>query len=173
MMSSGIIPRSAYIAAAAMILFHLVSCTHTPGKDSAKRDLYAFTGALAGTWTSSDGSYHEKWEIRADSLLTGTGFTLEGKDTLFSEKLKIVIDETGESRYLATVPGQNNGLPVAFLLSSASEDFALFENPGHDFPKRIEYRRTSDTSIVVEVGAEGDKRSFSLLMIRQQTISGE
>jgi hypothetical protein len=43
------------------------------------------------------------------------------------------------TNYIAQHDGE---APVAFRMTAAGADFARFENPAHDFPKLVEYRRT-------------------------------
>ena len=53
--------------------------------------------------------------------------------------------------YLARPP-QNSG-PVAFRLTEASDEHAVFENPAHDFPQKLHYRRNGDV-LRIEVSGE-------------------
>ena len=46
----------------------------------------------------------------------------------------------GATHYIAIHDGQP---PTPFKLTASGADWARFENPQHDFPKRVEYRRVS------------------------------
>ena len=47
---------------------------------------------------------------------------------------------------------------AAMLLTRASSTEAVFENPQHDFPKRIIYRKGADDSLTASIdGGEGTK----------------
>jgi hypothetical protein len=46
------------------------------------------------------------------------------------------------------------GAPTAFALRASGADWARFENPQHDFPKRVEYRRTA-TGLHAEIAGPG------------------
>jgi hypothetical protein len=47
--------------------------------------------------------------------------------------------------------------PTEFALTSGGSGLAVFENPAHDFPKRLSYRRTGRTLLVEVEGAEKGK----------------
>ena len=45
---------------------------------------------------------------------------------------------------VVTLVAQPNGTPPTYFPATASgTDWVRFENPAHDFPKRVEYRRTA------------------------------
>jgi hypothetical protein len=64
-----------------------------------------------------------------------------GGETVFEEKLRIVPKE-GMVYYVADVP--ENAQPVYFKLTELSEKGFSFENPAHDFPQKIVYKRDGD-----------------------------
>lgn len=80
---------------------------------------------------------HEQWR-REGSALVGTGSMQRDGQTVFEEKLRIEADGDGVF-YVADVPG--NAAPVRFRMVEQTDAAAVFENPDHDFPKRIAYRR--------------------------------
>ena len=90
-------------------------------------------------WVSSDGESksYERWEKINDSLFEGCSETIKSGETIFSEKLKI--QKTGNDIfYIADV--SHNPEPVKFKLTSLDDIEAVFENPEHDFPKKITYK---------------------------------
>ena len=61
---------------------------------------------------------------------------------------------SGSSTSLGT--GQN---PTPFPATTASPDLAIFENPSHDYPKRITYERKGDAAITASIDdGRGGKR---------------
>jgi hypothetical protein len=56
--------------------------------------------------------------------------------------------------------------PVAFRLTACDEGRLVFENPTHDFPRRVEYRRVDATRLAVDV-SDGAGRGFRLDFRRQ------
>ncbi|HMI01185.1 MAG TPA: DUF6265 family protein [Pedobacter sp.] len=79
----------------------------------------------------------ETWAIVSPEKLTGTGLTMKGTDTLFLEKLELVIKD-GYIYYVADVEG--NPAPVLFKFTEITNDSFICENPLNDFPKKIAYR---------------------------------
>jgi len=67
--------------------------------------------------------------------------------------------------YSAAVLLQNQGKPIPFILTKTDSVYS-FENPAHDFPKKIAYHKKSDTEIFVQV-SDGGKKGFSFTMHKQ------
>lgn len=95
---------------------------------------------LTGTWlmNTSRGQILEKWESTSPDNLNGSTFRITGKDTVLSERVQL-IRTADQIHYVPTVSGQNNGQAIRFRLTSSSNNIFVFENPEHDFPKRIVY----------------------------------
>lgn len=95
---------------------------------------------LSGEWKrlnmTAGKSGSESWTIASDSLLLGMGTTIRGADTLFVEKLKIVLRKN-LLYYVADIA--ENDAPVAFKLIAVTPKSFTCENLQHDFPKRIAY----------------------------------
>jgi hypothetical protein len=53
--------------------------------------------------------------------------------------------------YSATVKGQNSDKPVTFKLTNSTEKQLVFENPKHDYPKKIIYTQINEDSLVAEI----------------------
>lgn len=98
---------------------------------------------LPGTWQNTAFNHVETWS-REGNVLKGFGLAMEGRDTLFFERLEI--DGTLDSPvYTSWVAHQNNGAGIRFSLKSATDTSWIFENPNHDFPQQIIYiRKESD-----------------------------
>ncbi|MCF8448336.1 MAG: DUF6265 family protein [Taibaiella sp.] len=107
---------------------------------------------LAGWWqqTMKEGILFEQWQVAANGTMTGKGGFIKGTDTMIIENL--ALEAYGDTvMYIPTVKKQNNGLPIPFVMTVAAGDSFVFENPAHDFPSRITYRRTSATSLVAAI----------------------
>ena len=111
---------------------------------------------LVGTWTSADGNETtvERWTRSADRLV-GESETTRAGARVFGERLEIAC-AGGALVYTAWPEGQ---AMAKFRAVEVGADRAVFENPAHDFPTRIEYRRDGD-GFVAEVsgGVEGAVR---------------
>lgn len=98
---------------------------------------------LAGTWCGGEAgeTIEESWLApRGGELLGLSRTTREGQVVAF-EFLRIAVVK-GVPTYLAQPGGR---APTVFARSDGGEQWVRFENPAHDFPRRIEYRRTGDT----------------------------
>lgn len=91
-------------------------------------------------WISSDGesTSYEHWVKVDNNHFKGGSETIKNGDTVFAEILDIkTID--GSVYYIADVP--HNPAPVKFKLTFLTDNEAVFENPEHDFPKKISYKQ--------------------------------
>ncbi len=118
---------------------------------AVKQDTGAFKKlyALEGTWImkSKKGSIMgESWVKVNDDHLQNKGFYLKGNDTIVTERVALRKTKN-EISYISTVEDQNNKQPIAFKLTSSENNVFVFENPAHDFPKRIVYEIISADSI--------------------------
>lgn len=107
---------------------------------------------LVGSWasTSKERSNYETWEKYNDSTYVGRSYSVQQGDTVSFESIKLV--QQGEAiNYIPTVRGQNNDMPVMFILISSDSNKLIFENPAHDFPQRITYRMMSPDSLIAEI----------------------
>ncbi|MBU9936347.1 MAG: hypothetical protein KTQ13_06810, partial [Ferruginibacter sp.] len=89
----------------------------------------------------------------------GKGYMIRGTDTIINERVALTNTQEG-ILYTSAVEDQNNNQPVAFKMTRAENDVFVFENPAHDFPKRIVYRLVTGDSIhaFVDDGTETGKR---------------
>lgn len=100
---------------------------------------------ILGTWerqnTKPGETHHEIWRKRSDQYFEGLGVIVAGSDTVFVEKLSIIIEE-GNAYYIADVP--ENPEPVYFRFTSWEKNSFESENPEHDVPKKIAYNLNGD-----------------------------
>ena len=93
---------------------------------------------IVDNWVSAEENKisTERWVKVNDNLYEGESVTKLNGDTVFHEILKIERYDTGIF-YIADVP--HNPGPVSFKLTEVNDTMAIFENPEHDFPKKITY----------------------------------
>ena len=116
------------------ILLLLLACSLYAGDVSG---LFWMTGCWAGEEGQS--RVEEQWTKPAGGQMMGVSRTIRAGKVVFHEFLLIDTDQEG-AYYL---PRLSNGAePVKFRLTTQSETGAIFENPAHDFPQRIIYRKT-------------------------------
>lgn len=118
---------------------------------------------LEGNWVRVDNepdqSSIELWLKKSQYELTGKGITLKSKDTLFVEKLKIIVQKD-DIFYVSDVP--ENPQPVSFKFTKVSSSGFVCENPQHDFPKKIEYQR-SGKSLKATISGDGKSIDYSFV----------
>jgi len=124
---------------------------------------------LLGNWESNSeqGSLLETWTRANDSVYKGSTYFVTGKDTMFTESIELV-ERNGKLVYIALVSSQNEGQPVSFPATTTSSQKLIFENVGHDFPKKISYTKVSADSLVAEISGieKGKPKSEKFSMIK-------
>ena len=113
---------------------------------------------IAGAWQSEPGGKRqseEHWTTAAGATMMGMSRTVVGEKTVEFEYLRI--EQRTDGIYYVAHPKAR--CPATdFKLTRASATEAVFENPQHDFPKRIIYRKGADGSLTASVdGGEGTK----------------
>ena len=113
---------------------------------------------LSGSWQSAPGGRRqteEHWTTAAGATMMGMSRTVAGEKTVEFEYLRIEQRADGIF-YVAHPKARCPGTDFKLTRSSANE--AVFENPQHDFPKRIIYRKGADDSLTASIdGGEGTK----------------
>jgi len=107
---------------------------------------------LTGSWGNSSiyGNLSESWEKINDSTYYAKSYFIKGNDTLHQEAIEL--SQKGDIvTYSATVQGQNNDKPVPFRLTKATEKQLIFENPAHDYTKKITYTQITKDSLIAEI----------------------
>ncbi len=119
---------------------------------------------LEGTWkmNTKRGALCEEWKRVNKNHLQNKGYMVKGKDTIISERVALTNTKEGIF-YTSTVEDQNNKQPVAFKMTGSENNVFVFENPQHDFPKRIVYKLVTADSLhaYIDDGTEaGKKQNF-------------
>ena len=118
---------------------------------------------IAGDWQTAPGGrrqIEEHWTQAAGGSMMGMSRTVAGEKTVEFEYLRI--EQRADGIYYVAHP-QARCPGTDFKLTRASASEAVFENPQHDFPKRIIYRKSGDDSLSASIdGGEGSKaRTFT------------
>lgn len=124
---------------AGLALSLLVTACSSVAAQSPARALPDWIG---GYWLScaSDGETVESWISDGRATLLGSNLSGGGY-----EFLRIGANEAGQVVYYS-MPG-GRAPPTEFMMTSNVGQRAVFENPAHDFPKRIIYTRTGDVLV--------------------------
>lgn len=116
---------------------------------------------LEGTWkhTGKRGAVYEEWTVVNDKYLQSRGYVIRIDDTLVTERVALTCSSEG-IYFTSSVEDQNNKKPVTFKMTSNEGNQFVFENPEHDFPKRIVYRIITRDSVhaYIDDGAANTKR---------------
>jgi hypothetical protein len=120
----------------------LVACVAACWQPAGAKDPVALSAFdwLAGHWCMAHGDelVEEYWLPPRGGMMLGLGRTLASGEARAFEFLRIELRD-GWPTFVA----QPNGVPpTPFRLTASGPGWARFENPEHDFPKRVEYRRT-------------------------------
>lgn len=132
----------------------------TPAKASIQ-ELAWLSGAWVGT-RSSGSSVEERWSPPLGGAMLAIARTVNtsGKMSAF-EYLRIV--ERDEGLVYVAQPG--GAKPTEFVLTEFSPTRAVFDNPRHDYPKRIVYELSTDGKLTATTGymKGGTPRRFDFL----------
>lgn len=126
--------------------------------------------ALQGLWRSEgkEDRFYEEWAIKDRETLSGRSFRIRGTDTVVSERITLGRKQ-GQVVYAATVLGQNEEKPVPFFLVDGGRNRFVFENPTHDYPRRIVYELTGQDSLLVWIDGgpkdPGKRMQFNMVKI--------
>jgi len=104
---------------------------------------------IAGCWTLSSGqtTIEEQWMRPAGGTMLGMSRTVRAGKTAEYEFLQIRETATGLD-YVAKPSGQAE---ATFTLKTIEPGNVVFENPTHDFPQRVMYKKTGDTTATARI----------------------
>jgi hypothetical protein len=113
-------------------------------------------GWMAGCWERVAGTrrIEEQWMAPRGGLMLGMSRTMAG-DTLREYEQVALFEREGRLVYAATPARQ---APAEFSSIAVSDSAVIFENPSHDFPQRVLYRRRGADSLIARVEGMRDGR---------------
>ena len=121
---------------------------------------------MSGCWASVAGEpgSGEMWTAPAGGTLLGVSRTVKGGRTVAHEFMQIRETGPGQIAFIALPSGQKE---ASFPLVRLSGQEVVFENPQHDFPQRVIYRREGDLLTGRIEGREGgETKAFDFPMKR-------
>jgi len=130
-------------------------CAGTYGQAPSAGSAFAIADLawMAGGWETAPGGrmqIEEHWTRPAGGSMIGMGRTISGGKTVFFEYLRI--EARADGIFYVAHPKARPG--TDFKLTRLSANEALFENPAHDNPKKILYRKNSDGSLTARIEGE-------------------
>ena len=125
-------------------------------------------GWLAGCWEMNNEKrgmlITEMWMKPAGDAMIGVGRTLKSGKLVDFEFLRIVENSNGLA-YVSRPSGNKEDTSFASIRSASNE--IVFENPTHDFPQRIMYKRDGDRMTArIEGTTNGKTRGVDFLYSR-------
>ena len=95
---------------------------------------------LSGCWAGQSGpvTIEEQWNKPLGGQMMGFSRTIKQGQVVFSEFMRL--EQRGSDVFYTARLG-TNASPVAFKLIQQTASEVAFENPQHDFPQRILYRK--------------------------------
>ena len=119
---------------------------------------------LSGCWKDGKDARKEsfeQWTKPVGNAMLGIGATLSKDNKISSyEYMRIEAKDNGDLVFTAKPSDKNE---TSFTLTSSEEKSLVFENPQHDFPQRVIYRRKADGSLEVRVdGMVGEQKRAAL-----------
>lgn len=118
---------------------------------------------ITGCWELSHGAMviEEQWTKPRGGIMLGVSRTVKGDKVVSTEFLKIA----PEGGVLVYTPRIGSRVPVPFKLLRISDSEVVFENPTHDFPQRIIYRKQEGGLFArVEAGEKGKEKGQDIPM---------
>lgn len=141
--------------------------TGSPGLAAAATTAtVADLGWMAGTWVQERNGVttREVWLSPMGGAMAGLTQTNRAGRPVQIEYASITTSDKGPV-FTAIVGGQG---PTAFILKPGSTDTLVFENPQHDFPQRVIYRRCeADLCARIEGAMDGKPASMDWRYRRQ------
>lgn len=129
-------------------------------------------GWLAGCWEMTRGTtvIHEQWMAPNGGLMMGMSRTVVRDSAREYEQLRIERRATGVA-YVAFPSGQ---VETAFPATALTDSTLVFNNPTHDFPQQISYRRVSKDSVIARIeGLNQGKPQAINFPMRRARCGGE
>jgi hypothetical protein len=137
----------------ATVLLSLLTGAPAAPSDAAPPTL-AGLAFMAGCWRGPSGegaTIEEYYTAPADNLMLGLSRYITGSRVTSYEFTTIA----REGKEIVLTPRPSGQEPVAFRLTRLDSTRAVWENPAHDFPTLITYRRGSSDSLIARIEGPG------------------
>jgi hypothetical protein len=129
-----------------------------PALQAQRTNVVSHLSWISGCWqqTGANGRLvEEQWMGPRGNTMMGMSRTVRGDSLVEYEQLRIG-ERAGKAVYYALPSGQS---PSEFTAATVSDTMVVFENPQHDFPQRIIYRKRGADSLVARVEGTMNGRS--------------
>ena len=151
-------------AVVGVIILLVLQCAAVPQSEKVTVDTASW---LSGCWRGDVGGEQvtEQWIKPAGGAMLGLSWTVSNNKMARHEFLQIRAKEDGQLYYIALPSGQKE---ASFKLVKAGPQELIFENPDHDFPQRIIYRREGEDSLKARIEGidKGKEKGFDYSLRR-------
>jgi len=132
----------------------LAASAHAQAQAPAARPTLQDFAWLAGHWRieQADRLIDEQWMAPAGGLMMGMARTVQGGKVREHEFTLLRQETNGDIFYVANPSKQTE---TSFRLTSLRNGEAVFENPEHDFPKKVIYAQQPDGSLLAAIEGPG------------------
>lgn len=110
-------------------------------------DLSWISGNWAGT-RSTGSTFEERWSPPKGGAMLATSRSVNARGQMFAFEYLRIMEKEGGLVYIAQ---PNGATATEFVMTEFSAKRAVFENPRHDFPKKIVYELT-DGGLTATIG---------------------
>ncbi len=150
----------ARLAACAVIAVLLLCARGATAPAARQRPALAELAWMSGHWGSeTDGTrVEELWLAPAGGLMLALNRSVRATGRAEFEYLRIE-QRKDELVYVASPGGKG---ATDFPLADLGANFVVFENPAHDFPKRIRYELTPDGALHARVSGDPGGEELTL-----------
>jgi hypothetical protein len=110
---------------------------------------------LEGSWTreTKRGTSVETWSRVSEVTMEGIVTLQQGEALVVTEHLRLEL--MGDEVFYVAKP-RENAFPTAFRLVERDAVQLVFQNPTHDFPQQIIYKRNGEQALVVAIARMGE-----------------
>ena len=115
---------------------------------AAIADLAWLAGAWVGT-RSSGSSIEERWSPPLGGAMLAVSRTVNTSGKMVAFEYLRIVERDGGLVYTAQPGGKT---PTEFVLTELTATRAVFDNPRHDYPKRIVYELSGEGGLIATIG---------------------
>lgn len=126
-----------------LVLTLLMSCQQkkeTTNKESSKEIVIENFDWLLGEWKRTNDEEgretYESWKKESATEYQGFGFTMQEKDTISQEKIRLAKENSDWNIHVIAL---GDSAPTTFKISSFDANSFTCVNPENEFPKKITY----------------------------------
>lgn len=120
----------------------------TPAKATIG-DMAWLAGAWVGTRRTTGSSNEERWTQPKGGAMLAVSRTVNTSGRMSAFEYLRIVERDGGLVYIAQPGGRT---PTEFVLTELTKTRAVFENPRHDFPRRIVYELSAEGGLSATIG---------------------